>query len=69
MDWEDGVLFVKSAQGQSLNMTLLVDMAQAIPVSGPWEEGRWPLTVYHGTSLENVPSSVQNGLDNSKARG
>eukprot|EP00969_Alexandrium_andersonii_P125243 5536611-Alexandrium_andersonii.AAC.1 len=62
MDWDNGVLFAKSAQGQSKKTTRLVDMTQASPVIGPWMEG-WPTTVYHGTKSTNVQSIAQRGID------
>eukprot|EP00969_Alexandrium_andersonii_P279392 12349911-Alexandrium_andersonii.AAC.1 len=68
MDWGNGVLYVKSAQGHSRQMHNLVDMTQAIPVTGPWGDD-WPRIVYHGTSEEAVPSIVQNSLGRRLAWG
>eukprot|EP00969_Alexandrium_andersonii_P191303 8450326-Alexandrium_andersonii.AAC.1 len=69
MGWENGVLFVKSAQGHSGQMTALVDATQAIPVIGPGERKVWPRTAHHGTSVMNVWSIAKNGVDNSLAWG
>eukprot|EP00969_Alexandrium_andersonii_P259115 11456889-Alexandrium_andersonii.AAC.1 len=68
MDWERGVLYVKSAQGQPRNMEEIADVAQAIPVTGPYDED-WPRVVYHGTKEDSVPSIIENGLDRRLAWG
>eukprot|EP00969_Alexandrium_andersonii_P127523 5636940-Alexandrium_andersonii.AAC.1 len=69
MDWENGVLYVKSAQGHSDQMKELVDMTQTIPVIGPWGREGWPRIVYHGTSAMSVWSIAQNGLGRALAWG
>eukprot|EP00969_Alexandrium_andersonii_P229511 10136432-Alexandrium_andersonii.AAC.1 len=49
-------------------MEWCVDVAQAIPVIGPWSD-KWPGTVYHGTRSDAVMSIVQNGPNNRLAWG
>eukprot|EP00969_Alexandrium_andersonii_P024407 1065394-Alexandrium_andersonii.AAC.1 len=51
--WEDGELFVKSAQGRPSRMTYAVDMHQTSPVVEP-DDPRWAGAAYHGTRASSA---------------